>query len=69
MCDIKERIFGNWWMGLATKSKSTEPAFAPFMMDGRVQPDKLSARQILALTIEVSRLGLTRELNAAIQAA
>ncbi len=68
MCDVQERIFGNWWMGLATKSKSTEAAFAPFLMDGRVQPDKLSAQQILALTIEVSKLGLTRELKAASQA-
>ncbi len=69
MCDVKERIFGNWWMGLATRTKATDVAFTPFLIDGRVQPDKLSARQILELTIEVSKLGLTRELRAVPEAA
>ena len=56
------RIFGNWWMGLATRNAKTEHLFAPFTKSGRLDPTSMSAGQILTLIAGVSRLGLSREL-------
>ena len=61
MRDIESRIFGNWWMGLATRNEKTSVAFAPFKRGGRLQPPLLSAAEILDLTIKVADLGLSRE--------
>ena len=56
------RRFGAWSMGLATRKPATEPLFTPFSRDGRLDPPNMSAAQMLALIIGVSRLGLSREL-------
>ena len=63
MRDVDDRIFGNWWMGLVTRNEATQEAFKPYMTDGRLQPGKMSARKILAMTIEVSKLNMTREIK------
>ena len=56
------RTFGNWWMGLATRNSSTEHVFASFLNDGKLDPRRMAATEILALMTAVSRLGLSREL-------
>ena len=60
--ETEARIFGNWWMGLATRNRDTESIFAAFSTNGRLDPRIMSAGQMLALMTEVSRLGLSRKL-------
>ena len=64
MLEVEERVFGNWWMGLAKRSGDTEPLFAPFVRNGRFRPDEMSAGQILALARDLAAFGLSRELAA-----
>ena len=56
------RIFGNWWMGLATRNAKSEHLFAPFSKAGRLDPTSMSAAQMLTLITGVSQLGLSRAL-------
>ena len=56
------RIFGNWWMGIATRTAKSEHLFTPFSREGRFDPTRMSAAQILTLITGVSRLGLSRDL-------
>ena len=60
--DTDARIFGSWWMGLATRNAKTDHLFSPFSKEGRLDPMNMSAAQILTLIVGVSRLGLSREL-------
>ena len=62
MREDEDRIFGNWWMGLATRNEATKSAFLPFLVNGRLQPKAMSAQEILTLMVEVSKLGLKREI-------
>jgi hypothetical protein len=62
--DVPSRIFGNWWMGFAQRNAETESAFKPYLQGGRIKPTEMTAQQILTLMIELSKLGLSRELAA-----
>ncbi len=64
MMDVKERVFGNWWMGLATRTPATASTFAPYMRDGLFTADDMGGKQIISLMISLSRLGLHREMLA-----
>lgn len=59
------RLFGNWWMGLATRSGATQSAFAPFLRNGMLQAQTMTADDVIALMVALARLGLNRELRAA----
>lgn len=59
MVDVPERIFGNWWMGLATRTEATAWLFHP--RGGGFAPAGMSARQLVELMVAVSKLGLRRE--------
>ena len=63
MSEIKDRAFGNWWMGLATRNNATEAAFAPYLRNGLFSPENMNGAEVLALMVEVSRLGLRREMR------
>ena len=63
LVETEARMFGAWSMGLATRKPATELLFTPFSRDGRLDPPKMSAAQMLALISGVSRLGLSRELD------
>ena len=63
MREIEDRMFGNWWMGLVTRNEVTEAAFKPYLASGRLQPETMPARKMLALIVEVSKLGLAREIK------
>lgn len=60
--DVPNRVFGNWWMGLAQLDAVSGPAFEPYLQDGRLKPDAMTAQQILALMTDLSKIGLSREL-------
>ena len=64
MREVDARLFGNWWMGLATRTPATEGLFAPFSRNGRLMADAMSARDILTLMVALTRHGLSRELAA-----
>jgi hypothetical protein len=61
LTDVDDRMFGNWWMGLATRNDATQQAFKPYLHNGRMQPHQMSGKQLLGLIVEVSKLGLARE--------
>ena len=63
MKEVERRIFGNWWMGLATRNAATEHLFKPFTVNGRLLADEMSAATILALTVALTEHGLSRELS------
>lgn len=63
--EIEERLFGNWWMGLATRNAATAPLFAPYLRNGLLQPQDMSARAILDLVVKLAGVGLSRKMAAA----
>ncbi len=65
MADVETRLFGNWWMGLAARNTSTEPVFAPYLVNGALQADAMSAHAVLSLMTALSRVGLSREMHSA----
>ncbi len=64
MVDIDGRMFGNWWMGLATRDTSTAAAFLPYLDKGVLRADVMSGRNVLALMTSLAKLGLNREMRA-----
>ena len=64
MREVGARLFGNWWMGLATRTPATERLFAPFSRNGRLMADAMSATDILDLMVALTEHGLSRERSA-----
>jgi hypothetical protein len=64
LAEIETRTFGNWWMGLATRTAKTQEAFEPYLQKGRLDPRNLRAADMLTLMVSVARLGLHRDLTA-----
>ena len=62
--DTPERIFGNWWMGLATRNEDTQHVFEPFTRKGILRAEEMSAQQILDVAIQLAKAGLHREFAA-----
>ena len=65
MADADCRLFGNWWMGLATRDAVTASAFLPYMMNGVLRADAMSGRDVLALMAALAKLGLNRDMRVA----
>ena len=65
MADVDRRMFGNWWMGLATRDAVNAPAFLPYMSKGVLRADAMSGRDVLALMSALAKLGLNRDMHAA----
>lgn len=63
--EVPDRIFGSWWMGLATRSNLTADAFAPFLQGGVLRPNEMRADDILSLMISLAKTGLSRKLAVA----
>ncbi len=63
MREVEARQFGNWWMGVATRTPDTDALFAPFSRNGRLDAEAMSASDILDLTVALTRHGLSRELS------
>lgn len=62
---VEARLFGNWWMGVATRTEQTAPIFAPYLRDGLLHPQDMTADAVLAMTTALCKLGLSRSLAAA----
>ena len=65
MKEVERRVFGNWWMGLATRNAATEHLFKPFTANSRLLADEMSAAAILALSVALTEHGLSRDLSRA----
>lgn len=65
MADVEDRLFGNWWMGLAARNTATEPVFAPYLVNGTLHAETMTAHAVLSLMIALSRVGLGREMHSA----
>ena len=65
MSDVAERMFGNWWMGLATYDAVTAPAFRPYLKNGVLQADEMKASDVLDLMSALAKLGLHRAMRSA----
>ena len=65
LMSVPDRLFGNWWMGVATRTAATEAAFRPYLRNGLFSPEDMNAQNILDLMLCVSRIGLHREMRAA----
>lgn len=63
--EVPTRVFGSWWMGLATRTNATAGAFAPYLKDGVLRPDDMKADDILDLMIRLAQTGMTRKLTVA----
>ena len=59
---VSDRLFCNWWMGLAQRTEETASIFAPFLRNGMLRPEDMSADEILRLMMALSRLGFSRKL-------
>lgn len=66
MAGVDDRLFGNWWMGLATRDSQTAPAFAPFVRNGTLRADIMSAHDVVTLMTALARLGLRREMRSTV---
>ena len=65
MKEVEARVFGNWWMGLATRGLATEHLFEPFSANGRLLAEAMSAAAILALMVALTEHGPSRALSRA----
>ena len=63
MREVEQRVFANWWMGLATRNAVTEHLFRPFTVNGRLAAEEMSAAAILALTVALTEQSLSRDLS------
>lgn len=62
---VESRAFASWWMGLATRTETTAPIFAPYSKNGSLQPQAMTADSVLEMMTALCRVGLTRSLAAA----
>lgn len=65
MADIEARLFGKWWMGLATRGIDTVATFLPYLVNGALRADTMSARDILTLMAALAKIGLNRDMRTA----
>jgi hypothetical protein len=61
---VEQRLFGNWWMGLAFLSGNNEALFAPYGLK-QLNPRRMNGEQILAVASELASRGLNRRLATA----
>lgn len=59
-----ERLFGNWWMGLAMLRGDNGALFARHGIGARLDPRGLSGDQIVALAKDLASSGLDRKVAA-----
>ena len=62
---VEQRLFGNWWMGLALRNKSTEDAYVRCGHGERLNPSTMSIDAVLKLMVNIAQIGLHREVLAA----
>ena len=60
-----DRLFANWWMGLARRDDQTEAVFAPHLKNGRWQPKDMTSTDVVEMMTALAKSGLSRRLAAA----
>ena len=45
---VDERLFEGWWMGLAVHTAQTAAAFAPYLKNGMLRPQHMTAEEVPA---------------------
>lgn len=58
----EQRMFGNWWMGLAFLRGDNQALFARHGLGARLNPRIMSGEQAAALAAELAEHGLNRHL-------
>jgi len=61
---IPERMFGNWWMGLANIQGVSASLFEKFGLGSRFNPPKLTGDQAMILALDLAQHGLDRQIVA-----
>jgi hypothetical protein len=62
--NVPSRLFANWWMAGLLKAGKTAALFEPYQRDGRFDPLKMTANEILSLMQALTAAGLDRRLAA-----
>jgi len=60
---IDERMFGNWWMGIAAIQGAAEKLLTRHGVGPRFNPSKMTGEQALMLTVDLAQQGLQRKLT------
>ena len=68
MVEIEHRMFGNWWMGFATRTSQTEHLFAPYTRKGHFHAEEMKAGEVLGMMHGFADLGNHREVVSRITA-
>ena len=55
---VSERLFGNWSMGFATRTRETEALFGLHWFNTSLNPRIMAEQNILKLMVELGRQGL-----------
>jgi hypothetical protein len=61
---IRERSFGNWWMGLAMLRGDNAVLFERHGLGARLDPRQMTGEQAVALARDLAGSSFTRRLNA-----
>jgi hypothetical protein len=56
------RVFANWWMAGLLKAGQTAALFEPYQRDGRFDPLKMTANEVLSLMQALTVAGVDRRL-------
>jgi len=62
--DAADRSFGHWWMALLQRNAETESEFEPYLQNGRLNPEVMTAQQLFKLIETVSQLSASRSKKA-----
>ena len=62
---IHERMFANWWMGIAAVQGASEKLLTRHGVGPRFNPSKMTGEQALLLTVDLAQQGLSRKLASA----
>lgn len=61
---IKERAFGNWWMGLGVLRGDNSALYQRHGLGDSIDPRNLSGEQTVALACDLAKIGLNRRIAA-----
>lgn len=59
---IDDRLFGNWWMGVAAIRGASERLLTRHGLGPRFNPSKMTGEQALVLAVDLAQQGLQRKL-------
>ena len=66
---VGDRVFGNWWMGVAALQGASEKLLTAHGLGPRFNPSKMTGDQALVLALDLVEKGLSRKLAGTADAA